>query len=72
MQLISWTVPAHFSSDIQISRSQKPKNVTVLASEVGVFQDELELYGNKKAKLSLNIVERLKNVENGKYVVVAG
>ncbi len=62
---------SHFS-DIQISRKQKPKKVSVLASEIGVLQDELELYGNFKAKLSLNIVKRLKDVENGKYIVVAG
>lgn len=59
-------------SDIQISRSQRPKNITVLASEIGLNQDELELYGNKKAKLSLSIIERLKSVKDGKYIVVAG
>jgi methylenetetrahydrofolate dehydrogenase (NADP+)/methenyltetrahydrofolate cyclohydrolase/formyltetrahydrofolate synthetase len=59
-------------SDIQISRSQTPKDVTTLAKEIGVLPSELELYGTKKAKLSLKIVERLRNVKDGKYVVVAG
>ncbi|CAL8139524.1 unnamed protein product [Orchesella dallaii] len=59
-------------SDIEISRSQTPKNITTLAREIGVNPNELELYGTKKAKLSLKIVERLQSVKNGSYVVVAG
>lgn len=30
------------------------------------------MYGHTKAKVSLGVLERLKDVENGKYVVVAG
>uniref|UniRef100_A0AAF5DAT3 C-1-tetrahydrofolate synthase, cytoplasmic n=1 Tax=Strongyloides stercoralis TaxID=6248 RepID=A0AAF5DAT3_STRER len=59
-------------SDIQVSRSQIPKKISNLAREVGIYQDELELYGNNKAKVSLDIFERLKNKKNGKYIVVAG
>jgi methylenetetrahydrofolate dehydrogenase (NADP+) / methenyltetrahydrofolate cyclohydrolase / formyltetrahydrofolate synthetase len=43
-----------------------------LAQEIGVLPGELELYGNKKAKLSLKIVERLNKIKDGKYIVVAG
>lgn len=60
------------NSDIEISRSQTPKNITTLAQEIGVHPNELELYGNKKAKLSLKIVDRLKNTKDGNYIVVAG
>ncbi|XP_031551845.1 C-1-tetrahydrofolate synthase, cytoplasmic-like [Actinia tenebrosa] len=59
-------------SDIEISKAQYPKDIAQLASEIGVKKSELELYGNKKAKVSLNVLERLKDVENGKYIVVAG
>lgn len=65
-------ISCFFDSDIEISRSQTPKNITVLAQEIGVHPNELELYGNKKAKLSLKIVDRLKNAKNGNYIVVAG
>ncbi|XP_046750821.1 C-1-tetrahydrofolate synthase, cytoplasmic isoform X2 [Diprion similis] len=59
-------------NDITISRSQEPKNVGVLAEEIGLSPSEYSLYGNKKAKISLRVLERLKDQENGKYVVVAG
>lgn len=39
---------------------------------MGIYDTELELYGNSKAKVSLSILERLKHSENGKYIVVAG
>lgn len=59
-------------SDIDISRAQAPKDISVLASEIGLLPNEVTLYGNKKAKISLNTIARLHDQEEGKYVVVAG
>ncbi|CAI2356253.1 unnamed protein product [Caenorhabditis sp. 36 PRJEB53466] len=59
-------------SDIAISRAQPPKDIEKVAGEIGIHPDELDLYGRKKAKVSLDILERLNEVKNGKYVVVAG
>ncbi|CAO1428944.1 unnamed protein product [Diamesa hyperborea] len=59
-------------SDIAISRSQEPKHVSILAEEVGLTINEVSPYGDKKAKISLSVLQRLKNQEDGKYVVVAG
>ncbi|WKY11893.1 hypothetical protein Q1695_003456 [Nippostrongylus brasiliensis] len=59
-------------SDIAISRSQPPKNVEQLAQEIGILPDELDPYGRKKAKVSLDVLKRLNHVKDGKYVVVAG
>lgn len=59
-------------SDINISRAQEPKQITVLTEEVGLLPVEVSAYGTKKAKISLTVLERLKDHENGKYVVVAG
>uniref|UniRef100_A0A0K0FXH1 C-1-tetrahydrofolate synthase, cytoplasmic n=1 Tax=Strongyloides venezuelensis TaxID=75913 RepID=A0A0K0FXH1_STRVS len=59
-------------SDIQISRSQIPKKISNLAKEVGIQNEELELYGINKAKVSLNIFKRLESRKKGKYIVVAG
>ncbi|KAH0949272.1 hypothetical protein HN011_001197 [Eciton burchellii] len=59
-------------SDIDISRSQEPKPITVLADEIGLLPNEFSPYGSKKAKIGLSVLQRLKNQENGKFVVVAG
>ncbi|XP_073075856.1 monofunctional C1-tetrahydrofolate synthase, mitochondrial [Manis javanica] len=59
-------------SDIEISRSQTPKAVDVLAKEIGLLADEIEIYGRSKAKVRLSLLERLKDQADGKYVLVAG
>ncbi|KAF8476115.1 formate--tetrahydrofolate ligase-domain-containing protein [Kalaharituber pfeilii] len=59
-------------SDIAVSRSQRPKNVKVLAHELGITDRELELYGAYKAKVNLTVLDRLAHRKNGKYVLVAG
>ncbi|XP_030373652.1 C-1-tetrahydrofolate synthase, cytoplasmic [Scaptodrosophila lebanonensis] len=59
-------------SDIEIARAQKPKDIALLAKEIGLQASEVSLYGNKKAKISLNVLERLADRESGSYVVVAG
>ncbi|XP_016094653.1 LOW QUALITY PROTEIN: monofunctional C1-tetrahydrofolate synthase, mitochondrial-like [Sinocyclocheilus grahami] len=59
-------------SDIEISRAQTPKPISQLAQEIGVLPEELEAYGNTKAKVHLSLLNRLQHQPNGKYVVVAG
>jgi len=44
----------------------------VLAKEIGLQESEVILYGNKKAKICLSALDRLKNIKNGKYVVITG
>ncbi|XP_058457077.1 C-1-tetrahydrofolate synthase, cytoplasmic isoform X2 [Malaya genurostris] len=63
---------AQVPSDIEIARLQTPKNISLLASEIGLIPSEVSLYGDKKAKISLKVLDRLKNEADGKYVVVAG
>src|SRR5215216_7196874 len=57
-------------SDIEIAQEAKLKPILQIASELGIRENELELYGPYKAKIKLEIVERLKNKPNGKYVDV--
>ncbi len=57
-------------SDIEIAQAATPLPIGRVASEAGILPDELELYGNTKAKVRLSIRERLKAVPNGKYIVV--
>uniref|UniRef100_A0A8D2CK53 C-1-tetrahydrofolate synthase, cytoplasmic n=1 Tax=Sciurus vulgaris TaxID=55149 RepID=A0A8D2CK53_SCIVU len=59
-------------SDIDISRSYKPKPIGNLAREIGLLSEEVELYGETKAKVLLSALERLKHQPDGKYVVVTG
>ncbi|XP_004404135.1 PREDICTED: monofunctional C1-tetrahydrofolate synthase, mitochondrial [Odobenus rosmarus divergens] len=59
-------------SDLEISRAQTPKAVDVLAKEIGLLADEIEIYGKSKAKVRLSLLERLKDQADGKYVLVAG
>ncbi|EGV62352.1 tetrahydrofolate synthase [Yamadazyma tenuis] len=59
-------------SDYEISRAQEPKKITHVASEAGILDSELEPFGSYKAKVSLDLLKRLKNKDNGKYVLVTG
>jgi methylenetetrahydrofolate dehydrogenase (NADP+)/methenyltetrahydrofolate cyclohydrolase/formyltetrahydrofolate synthetase len=59
-------------SDIAVSRSQTPKNVKLIAHELGISDRELELYGPYKAKINLDLLQRLGHRRDGKYVLVAG
>jgi formyltetrahydrofolate synthetase len=59
-------------SDIDIAQEQMKhaKRIMQIAEELGILPDELELYGNYKAKVKLEILERLKDRPNGKYIDV--
>ncbi|KAG0130433.1 formate--tetrahydrofolate ligase-domain-containing protein [Tuber indicum] len=59
-------------SDIAVSRAQTPKNVKIIARELGISERELELYGAHKAKVNLDLLQRLGHRRDGKYVLVAG
>ncbi|XP_055712427.1 C-1-tetrahydrofolate synthase, cytoplasmic [Phlebotomus papatasi] len=72
LQVLPLNLQKPVPSDIEIARSQVPKDVSLLASEVGIIPEEVSLYGTKKAKISLSVLDRLKNNVDGKYIVVAG
>src|SRR5512140_128910 len=57
-------------SDIVIAQEAKLKPIIQVAEELGIRPNELELYGPYKAKVKLEILERLKNRPNGKYIDV--
>jgi hypothetical protein len=48
-------------SVLEVARSQTPKDIALLASEIGLLSSEVDLYGKKKAKVSLSTLERLKD-----------
>ncbi|MEE6493968.1 hypothetical protein FKM82_016979 [Ascaphus truei] len=59
-------------SDIEISRACVPKPIAKLAEEIGLLSEEVELYGQTKAKVLLSTIKRLQGQKDGKYVVVTG
>ena len=57
-------------SDIEIAQAVTPKPITAIAAEIGIRPRELELHGEVKAKVRLEILERLKGRKDGKYIDV--
>jgi formate--tetrahydrofolate ligase len=60
-----------FPSDLEIARSKRPRSIVDVAAELGLREDEIELYGSVKAKVRLEAIVRLESERpRGKYVVV--
>ena len=57
-------------TDIEIAKSVELKKITEIAKDIDIEEDELELYGKYKAKISDSAEKRLKNKENGKLILV--
>lgn len=55
-------------SDIEIAQEAKLLNIKDVAAKVGITEDELEMYGKYKAKLSDELIHRVENNEDGKLV----
>jgi methylenetetrahydrofolate dehydrogenase (NADP+)/methenyltetrahydrofolate cyclohydrolase/formyltetrahydrofolate synthetase len=57
-------------SDIEIAQASSLKHITQIGEELGLLPDELELFGPHKAKVKLEILDRLKHIPDGKYIDV--
>ena len=57
-------------SDIQIAQEASMLPIQEVASSLGIREDELELYGKYKAKLSDELMEDIKDRPNGKLILV--
>ncbi|MCI7199509.1 formate--tetrahydrofolate ligase [Megasphaera elsdenii] len=57
-------------SDIEIAQQTKLEPITAIANQVGLTDDDLELYGKYKAKISFDAIKRLSKNEDGKLVLV--
>ena len=61
-----------FPSDLDIARSVTPRRIVDVAADLGLHEDEIELYGPVKAKVSLKAIERLEAANpRGKYILVS-
>jgi len=57
-------------SDIEIAQAAEMKHIREIADSIGLDEKYLELYGNYKAKVSLDVLEDFKDRPNGKYIDV--
>ncbi len=57
-------------TDLDIAQSVSPRPIIDIGSQLGIRAEELTLYGRDKAKVSLPILDRLKAVPRGRYVLV--
>jgi len=57
-------------SDIEIAQEAELKPIIRLAEEIGLLPEELELFGEYKAKVKLEVLDRLRDVPDGKYIDV--
>lgn len=57
-------------TDVEIAQSAEMKPIKEIAEKVGLSEDDLELYGKYKAKISLEAITKLKDREDGKLVLV--
>ena len=56
--------------DIEIARKFKLKPINKIAKKIGINENYIENYGNYKAKISLDIMNKIKNNNDGKLVLV--
>ncbi len=59
------------SYDMEIARSVEMRPIWEIAERAGIKREELELYGDFKAKVKLSIFKRLEDAPEGKLVLVS-
>ena len=57
-------------TDIQIAQETEMIPIRDVASQLGITEDDLELYGKYKAKLSDELMEKVKDNKDGKLILV--
>jgi formate--tetrahydrofolate ligase len=57
-------------TDLEIAQSARMKHIAGIAGMLGIGEDELELYGKYKAKISLDVIEKFRDCPKAKYIDV--
>ena len=57
-------------SDIEIAQQAHMLPVTEVAKKLGIGEEDIELYGRYKAKLSMDLIKRVQNKPDGKLILV--
>ncbi len=58
-------------SDIEIAQSTKMKKITEIAKIIGLSVDDIELYGDYKAKIKFEAINKLKDLPDGQLILVS-
>ncbi len=59
-------------SDLEINRECKPKKIEEIAESIGLNERDLIKYGDYIAKIKLDVLEKIQNKKNGKYILITG
>src|SRR5574341_987140 len=57
-------------SDLEIAQTAEIKPIAEIAQSMGLSDDDIDLYGKFKAKVSLDVLKKFSDKPNGNYVVV--
>lgn len=57
-------------SDIEIAQKAHMLPITEVAAKLGVGEEDIELYGRYKAKLSMDLIKRVQDKPDGKLILV--
>ena len=57
-------------TDIEIARNVELKKITEIAKDLDIKEDEIEMYGKYKAKISREVNKKLQNKQDGKLILV--
>lgn len=57
-------------SDLQKTQKVKLKDITEIAEEIGLDREDIEVHGRFKAKINIDVVNKIKQSRNGKVILV--
>jgi formate--tetrahydrofolate ligase len=57
-------------SDIEIAQEAKLENIEIIAKKLGIGRNNLELYGDYKAKINYNLLDDMSDRKDGKLILV--
>ena len=57
-------------SDIEIAQSAKMLHISEVAHKLGLSEDDIDLYGKYKAKISLDVLKKNESKKDGKLILV--
>ncbi len=69
MEKVKGGALAEYKSDIEIAQEAELKPIIEVADKLGLSEDDLDLYGKYKAKIHLDVMDRVKDNPDGKLIL---
>ena len=57
-------------NDIEIAQQAHMANIKDVAASIGIAEDDIEMYGKYKAKLSSELIKKVSDNDDGKLILV--